>query len=60
MQESLTWWGYLHINGHIQVKRFFDSRDIDDAKESPFVEKVFMPFPAFSRENAIQQIKEKL
>jgi len=53
----MLWWGYIHINGSIQVKRFFDQADIDDANDSDFVEKTFRPFEARSREDAIEHIK---
>lgn len=40
----VEWWWYLHINGSIQVKRFYDKRDLDEARESPFVERVYILF----------------
>jgi len=55
-----TWWGYLHVNGGIQVKRFFSQEDLDDANESPFVKRVFEPFEANSREQAILKVKAQL
>lgn len=54
------WWGYLHINGNIQVKRFFDQLDLDEAEESPFVERVTNIFEADGREEAIAIAKERL
>ena len=56
---SLTWWGYKHINGSIQVKRFFGKVDLIEAEGSPFVRKVFQPFEAEGREDAIKIIKTK-
>lgn len=53
------WWGYIHTNGSIQVKRYFDQRDLEDAHESPFVSKVINPFEAEGRDDAIRIIKEK-
>ncbi len=49
------WWGYLHQNGSIQVKRWFgDHKDyIDDCEGNPFVIQVVPPFVADSREEAI-------
>ena len=41
---SKKWWGYLHINGSIQVKPLLSESDVYDAYESPFVERVFHPF----------------
>lgn len=47
------WWGYLHINGHIQVKPLFDSDDLSEAHLSPMVERVFPVMKVRSREDAI-------
>lgn len=49
------WWGYLHINGKIQVKRYFDQRDIDEARESEFVTAVTWAFDAINREDALKK-----
>lgn len=54
------WWGYLHINGSIQVKRYFDDRDLDEAIESPFVSRVITKFQANDRDQALQIISNKL
>lgn len=51
------WWGYRHANGSYQVKRYFDDRDLEDAHESPFVERVVQPFRAESREQALEIIR---
>ena len=53
--NTLKWWGYLHVNGSIQVKRFFDQRDIDEANESDFVQKTTQPFDAVDRNDALKQ-----
>jgi len=50
------WWGYRHMNGSIQVKRFFSDLDLTEADESPFVRKVFQPFEAKDRQDAINII----
>jgi hypothetical protein len=55
----MLWWGYVHINKSIQVKRFFNQIDIDDAYESPFVERVFEKFEANNREEAIKHIENE-
>lgn len=47
------WWGYIHDNNSILVKRFFDSRDIQEANESDFVRRTFGPFDARDREHAL-------
>lgn len=57
---KLEWWGYLHTNGNIQAKRYFDRRDIDEAWESDFVKLAFGPFLASNRTKAIAYIKSQL
>ena len=58
--SNLKWWGYIHTNGSIQVKRYFgDPMDLAEARESPFVHKVFGPFDASSRHEATDKIKEQ-
>ena len=54
------WWGYIHVNGTIQVKRYFDKEDIEEAKISPFVARVFGAFDAKNREEAIEKIESFL
>lgn len=46
--SKIMWWGYLHQNGSIQVKRWFgDHKDYaDDCKDNPFVLSVVEPFAA--------------
>lgn len=55
---KLTWWGYLHTNNKLQLKRYFDSRDLDEAKESPFVQRIFGPFQAVNWETAFDKLEE--
>jgi hypothetical protein len=54
------WWGYKHIDGSIQVKRYFDERDVQDAMESDFVVSIVHPFDAIDRSEAhrIATLKE--
>lgn len=61
MKKS-QWWGYLHTNGTIHVKRVLGNMDgiIEDAYESPFVTRVFQPFDAISKEEADFIINEKI
>ena len=47
------WWGYKHIIGGLQVKRFYDIKDIQEARDSDFVEQVAGPFYAANREEAL-------
>ena len=60
--EKNMWWGYLHQNGSIQVKRWFgDVKDYtDDCEGNDFVQRVVVPFEADSREEALQIIKIEL
>lgn len=60
MLNKIKWWGYMHTNGSLQVKRYFDERDLSEANESPFVETVYPPFEAGGHEHAIQILKEKI
>lgn len=53
-ENKLLWWGYLHTAGTIQVKRYFDHLDIEEANESPFCDIVIGPFEAFDRDDAIK------
>lgn len=56
----LQWWGYRHTSGTIQLKRFFSDRDLDEAYESPFCKTVVDPFPAASREEAAEKLKQAI
>ncbi len=46
------WYGYSHVDGEIHVKRYFDRRDIEEARESIFVDAVTGPFDAEDRDSA--------
>jgi hypothetical protein len=59
-KSTLTWWGYLHVNNTVQVKRFFGSQDITEARESDFVSQTVGPFEATDRANALDIVKERL
>lgn len=54
------WWGYIHTSGTLQTKRYFGPLDIEEAVQSPFCSKVFLPFEAKDREEAVKYIKEVL
>lgn len=55
--KKQKWWGYRHVNGSLQAKRFFVELDIQEAEESEFCETVFQPFEAGNREEALAHIK---
>lgn len=44
----MKFWGYIHTNGELQVKRCFGDHalNIRDAQESPFVKKILAPVEA--------------
>lgn len=62
MNQDIMWWGYLHENGTIQVKRWLgDHRDYTtDCYDNPFVIQVVRPFKADTREEAMKYIIEKV
>lgn len=60
MENKLSWWGYLHISGSIQVKRYFGALDTDEALDSPFCKIVKGPFQAKDREEALQILTKLL
>jgi len=60
--NEIMWWGYLHQNNTIQVKRWFgDHEDYrGDCIGNPFVQRVVEPFAAPTREEAIKIITRKV
>jgi hypothetical protein len=54
-----TWWGYKHVNGGYQAKRYFDAKDLVEAENSDFVDIVIYPFPADTREDALEIVEER-
>ena len=52
------WWGYIHTNKSVHVKRFFSDLDIEEAHESPFVAEVYGPWECKGREEALKKMKE--
>lgn len=60
--NKIYWWGYLHANNSIQVKRWFgDHADYTtDCEDNDFVQRVVPPFEADTREEAQRIIAEKL
>ena len=62
MDRRLMWWGYLHSNGIIQVKRWFgDHKDYtEDCDGNPFVLQVVQPFEAASRDEALKILKQQI
>lgn len=52
-KAKFQWWGYKHVSGTYQAKRYFEPLDIQEAVESPFCEKVVGPFEASGRDEAL-------
>ena len=56
------YWGYLHSDGSIQVKRWFgdDNDYTTDCEDNDFVVQVVPPFKATSREEALETLTKAL
>ena len=54
------WWGYLHVEGTLHVKRYFGQIDIDEAYGSPFVRLVAGPWDCKDREEALKKLKKAI
>jgi hypothetical protein len=56
------WWGYLHSNGTVQLKRYLgDPRDYtEDCEGNDFVQRVVPPFKANTREEALAILTDRL
>ena len=52
------WWGYLHLDGTYQAKRYFNDEDITLALTSPVVSIATYPVIAESRDEALELIKQ--
>lgn len=59
---GLFWWGYLHANGHIILKRrACDHNDYTmDREHNSFVSLVVPPFQANTREDAAKTLERLL
>lgn len=56
--SKFLWWGYRHISGTLQAKRYFEPLDIQEAHESPFCAEVVGPFEASDRDEALNIVAE--
>jgi hypothetical protein len=54
---GIKWYAYITQDNKLQVKRFFSSQDLDDARESNFVSAVFPEMEFDSREEAVAYYK---
>ena len=59
-EHNIQWWGYLHTDDSLHVKRYFSSRDKEEAYESDFVMSVHGPWEVSSKERALDKLKESL
>jgi hypothetical protein len=50
------WWGYVHINMSLQVRRQISLSKFKTAEESDFILHVFQPFYATDRQDAINKL----
>lgn len=41
MSDKLKFWAYIHANGKLMMKRYYDKAEIIAASESPFVREIF-------------------
>ena len=59
---KIMWWGYLHCNGKLQLKRWFgDHKDYtEDCEGNDFVITVCPPFEADTEEQAWKTLKERI
>lgn len=55
---NIKWWGYLHVEGTLHVKRYFDLQDLDEADESPFVELFAGPWECSGKEEALEKLRK--
>ena len=60
MLPKNKWYGYVHVNGELHVKRYFDLADVIEVNQSDFVIFVCRPFEAETRDEALEILKEKI
>lgn len=60
--NKIMWWGYLHSNGTLQLKRWFgDHKDYtDDCEGNDFVQLVVTPFEASNQEEALEILTNRI
>ena len=58
--DKMPWWGYRHIDGNLQVKRYFGPKDLEEARESDFVDQYHGPFMASDRQEALSILEKKV
>lgn len=60
--SGLMWWGYLHADGSVQVKRWFGDQEdyTTDCEGNAFVVRVVEPFAATDRVAAYVEVARAL
>lgn len=60
MSNKLLWWAYIHVNGSLHIKRYFDPRDLEEAHQSDFVSLVINPSSAVTQSEFSDIVYRKL
>jgi hypothetical protein len=58
MEKEIMWIGYLHQNGTLHTKRYFDSSDLEEISSSSFTRGITPPFFDKSRDEAFDKVKK--
>lgn len=59
-ESKLEWWGYIHENGDLIIKRYLNDMQIIDALESDFVKTISGRVYAKDKKEATELIKKEL
>jgi hypothetical protein len=59
-EDNLEWWGYIHIDGTLHIKRYYTQTQILDALESDFVKFISGRVYAKDKAEATKLIQEDL
>lgn len=59
MVEKNLWWGYKHVSGTYQAKRYFDALDLTEARMGNLCSLVIDPFEADNRDEALKIVEDK-
>lgn len=51
------YWAYLHTNGELKLKAYYDETGIIEAQGSPFVVETYGPFKANGAEEAFEKLE---
>lgn len=58
--KKLLWWGYLHVDGSVLLKRYYNQDDIYEAEDSGFVVDIYGPFEADTRDEAMRLLTKNI